>query len=165
MGIKIVPKKKKKKGGRAVSNADAKRGGRAVSNADAKRGGRAVSNKDRAPFTNVSMKDADEIFNILNIRDKHKYLYEKGKQSPGTMSDMQMHRAKKSVSKGVEDDPRITKAIPYLKGRKFKRTVETDESGSTAGRISKKFAKNRGGTVSAKKKTAKKKTAKKTWNY
>jgi len=141
MGIKIVPKKKKKKGGRAVSN------------------------KDRAPFTNVSMKDADEIFNILNIRDKHKYLYEKGKQSPGTMSDMQMHRAKKSVSKGVEDDPRITKAIPYLKGRKFKRTVETDESGSTAGRISKKFAKNRGGTVSAKKKTAKKKTAKKTWNY
>ena len=153
MGIKIVPKKKKKKGGRAVSNADAKRGGRAV------------SNKDRAPFTNVSMKDADEIFNILNIRDKHKYLYEKGKQSPGTMSDMQMHRAKKSVSKGVEDDPRITKAIPYLKGRKFKRTVETDESGSTAGRISKKFAKNRGGTVSAKKKTAKKKTAKKTWNY
>ena len=154
MGINIVPKKKKKK-----------KGGRAVSNADAKRGGRAVSNKDRAPFTNVSMKDADEIFNILNIRDKHKYLYEKGKQSPRTMSDMQMHRAKKSVSKGVEDDPVITKAIPYLKGRKFKRTVETDESGSTAGRISKKFAKNRGGTVSAKKKTAKKKTAKKTWNY
>ena len=35
MGIKIVPKKKKK-GGRAVSNADAKRGGRAVSDADAK---------------------------------------------------------------------------------------------------------------------------------
>ena len=141
MGIKIVPKKKKKKGGRAVSN------------------------KDRAPFTKVSRKDVDETFDILNIRDKHKYLYEKGKQSPGTMSDMQMHRAKKSVSKGVEDDPVITKAIPSLKGRKFKRTVETDESGSTAGRISKKYAKNRGGTVSAKKKTAKKKTAKKTWNY
>ena len=143
MGIKIVPKKKKKK----------------------KKGGRAVSNKNLAALSEVYMKDVDEAFDILNIRDKHKYLYEKGKQSPGTMSDMQMHRAKKSVSKGVEDDPVITKAIPSLKGRKFKRTVETDESGSTAGRISKKYAKNRGGTVSAKKKTAKKKTAKKTWNY
>ena len=34
MGIKVVPKKKKKTGGRAVSDADAKKGGRAVSDAD-----------------------------------------------------------------------------------------------------------------------------------
>ena len=36
MGIKVVPKKKKKTGGRAVSDADAKKGGRAVSDADVK---------------------------------------------------------------------------------------------------------------------------------
>ena len=76
-----------------------------------------------------------------SIRRKYKYKYgKKGKQKPETMSDMQMHRAKKKVSEGIEDDPVLTKVAPSLKGRKFKRTVETDESGKTAGRTRKDYA-------------------------
>ena len=115
---------------------------------------KAISNKDyemlKKPLSGVKKKkealatSGDKFLKALygsSARDKHKYKYgKKGKQKPETMSDMQMHRAKKKVSEGIEDDPVLTKVAPSLKGRKFKRTVETDESGKTAGRTRKDYA-------------------------
>ena len=98
----------------------------------------------------------DDAIDEASVRDKYKYKYGKqGKQKPKTMSDMQMRRAKKKVSEGIEDDPVLTKAFPSLKGRKFKSTVETDESGKTAGRIRKDYAQPTLKTPSPEKKSIK----------